>query len=112
WSRACRGEPLRGELRPGIAFGKPLEATGFLRSPAPPSTPTSMRHAYASLVLALLLSASPATAQEWTTQSPVPTDLDVRGVGVPTPTRVFIATEDDSFDDGGALWESTDGGVT
>lgn len=53
--------------------------------------------------------AVPAVAQ-WTTQSPNPTFLDVRGVGAPSPEHVFIATSDDSFDDGGALWESTDGG--
>ncbi|MGQ0722870.1 MAG: FG-GAP-like repeat-containing protein [Candidatus Eiseniibacteriota bacterium] len=51
-------------------------------------------------------------AAQWTTQSPVPTYLDVRGVGAPTAARVFLATEDNSFDTGGALWESTDGGST
>jgi photosystem II stability/assembly factor-like uncharacterized protein len=54
---------------------------------------------------------STITAQ-WNTQSPVPTFLDVRGVGAPTAQRVFIATEDNSFDDGGALFESNDGGLT
>ncbi len=43
------------------------------------------------------------TAQ-WDTQSPIPTFLDVRGVGAPTAERVFIATEDNSFDNGGALF--------
>jgi photosystem II stability/assembly factor-like uncharacterized protein len=72
-----------------------------------------MRHVYASLLVVLtLLPALPARAQEWITQSPVPTDLDIRGVGAPSPTRVFIATEDDSFDDSGALFESQDGGIT
>jgi photosystem II stability/assembly factor-like uncharacterized protein len=49
---------------------------------------------------------------QWQTQSPYPTFLDVRGVGAPTADRVFIATEDNSFDNGGALFESTDGGNT
>jgi photosystem II stability/assembly factor-like uncharacterized protein len=51
-------------------------------------------------------------AAQWNTQSPLPTYLDVRGVGAPTTQRVFIATDDNSFDDGGALFESTDGGIT
>lgn len=72
-----------------------------------------MHHVYASLFFALcLLLAHPVRAQEWITQSPVPTDLDVRGVGAPTAQRVFIATDDDSFDNSGALFESADGGAT
>ena len=51
------------------------------------------------------------SSAQWNTQSPVPTHLDVRGVGAPTAQRVFIATEDNSFDDGGALFESNDGGL-
>jgi photosystem II stability/assembly factor-like uncharacterized protein len=47
---------------------------------------------------------------QWSTQSPVPTYLDVRGIGAPTAQRVFIATDDDSFDEGGSLFESNDGG--
>jgi len=61
--------------------------------------------------LLTLLLAGPAAAQ-WTPQSPYPTFLDVRGTGAPTSDHVFLATADDSFDDGGALWESTDGGTT
>jgi len=61
--------------------------------------------------LAILLVAIPAAAQ-WDTQSPLPTYLDVRGVGAPTAQRVFIATDDNSFDNGGALFESADGGAT
>ena len=49
---------------------------------------------------------------QWNTQSPVPTHLDVRGIAAPTTEKIFIATDDNSFDDGGALFESTDGGVT
>jgi len=48
---------------------------------------------------------------QWNAQSPVPTHLDVRGVGAPTPQRVFIATDDNSFDNGGSLFESSDGGA-
>ena len=74
--------------------------------------PVSLR-LFAPLALAalVLLLGSPAAAQ-WTTQSPVPTHLDVRGIAAPTAQRVFIGTDDDSFDDGGALFESQDGGQT
>jgi photosystem II stability/assembly factor-like uncharacterized protein len=63
-----------------------------------------------ALVLAVLLT-PPASAQ-WTTESPVPTHLDVRGIAAPSAQRIFVATTDNSFDDGGALWESADGGAT
>ncbi len=63
------------------------------------------------LASALLLVATAAAAQ-WDTQSPIPTHLDVRGVGAPSAQRVFIATDDNSFDDAGSLVESPDGGVT
>jgi photosystem II stability/assembly factor-like uncharacterized protein len=59
----------------------------------------------------LFLYTNSVTAQ-WDTQSPIPTFLDVRGVGAPTTQRIFIATEDNSFDNGGALFESNDGGNT
>jgi photosystem II stability/assembly factor-like uncharacterized protein len=59
----------------------------------------------------MLLAAAPAAAQ-WSTQSPVPTHLSVHGVAAPAADRVFIGTADDPFDDGGALFESTDGGAT
>ena len=49
---------------------------------------------------------------QWNTQSPLPTHLDVRGIGAPSAQKVFIATDDNSFDDGGALFESNDGGAT
>ena len=62
-------------------------------------------------VLIILASISTTKAQ-WHTQSPVPTFLDVRGVGAPSAQHVFIATDDNSFDDGGSLYESTDGGLT
>ena len=61
--------------------------------------------------LILFLCASSVIAQ-WNTQSPVPTYLDVRGIGAPTPQRVFVATDDNSFDNSGALFESNDGGST
>ena len=64
-----------------------------------------------ALTLVLTAAAVPAGAQ-WSTQSPVPTDLDVRGVAAPTAGHVLIATDDDSFDDGGALFESQDAGAT
>ena len=61
--------------------------------------------------LILFLCASSVLAQ-WNTQSPVPTYLDVRGIGAPSAQRVFIATDDNSFDNSGALFESNDGGAT
>ena len=63
------------------------------------------------LGFAIFLLAVPAAAQ-WSTQSPVPTHLHVGGVAAPAAGRVFLATADDPFDDGGALFESTDGGAT
>ncbi len=64
------------------------------------------------VILGLLLatSAHPALAQ-WSTQSPLPTHLQIRGVAAPAPGRIFLATDDDSFDNGGALFESSDGGA-
>lgn len=62
-------------------------------------------------ILFLLFIATSAWAQ-WDTQSPVPTFLQVNGVGVTGAQHVFLATNDDNFDNGGALWESTDGGTT
>ncbi len=71
-----------------------------------------MRSFYtSSLVLFTFFVAQAATAQ-WVNQAPKPTKLDVRGIAAPTPDRVFLATEDDSFDNGGALWDSEDGGAT
>jgi photosystem II stability/assembly factor-like uncharacterized protein len=58
-----------------------------------------------------LMSAAPALAQ-WSTESPLPTHLAIRGVAAPTAGRVFLATEDDSFDASGALFESSDGGAS
>ena len=63
------------------------------------------------LILVLFLLTVNTIAQ-WNTQSPVPTFLDVRGVGSPTTQHVFIATDDNSFDNSGALFESNDGGAT
>ena len=63
------------------------------------------------LAIIVCLFTSSVNAQ-WNNQSPIPTFLDVRGVGAPTSDHVFIATDDNSFDNGGALFESNDGGVT
>ncbi|MGH1364209.1 MAG: YCF48-related protein [Calditrichia bacterium] len=49
---------------------------------------------------------------QWSTESPVPTDLDVGGMAAPTENRIFLATDDDPFDNNGALFESTDRGDT
>jgi photosystem II stability/assembly factor-like uncharacterized protein len=64
------------------------------------------------VLLIILTAISTAAIAQWTTQSPVPTFLDVRGIAAPTAQRVFIATDDNSFDQGGALFESNDGGAT
>jgi len=73
------------------------------------------KNLYIKLVLSIFASVifvSSSTLAQWDTQSPLPTYLDVRGVGSPTADHLFIATDDNSFDDGGALFESTDGGTT
>lgn len=64
------------------------------------------------IACSLLLAASivPARA-EWRTEAPLPTHLEIHGVAAPAPGRLFLATEDDSFDAGGALFESADGGA-
>ena len=65
-----------------------------------------------SAALVLVVLAAPASRAQRTSESPSPTSLDVRGVAAPTAQHVFVATEDDSFDSGGALFESQDGGAT
>ena len=47
---------------------------------------------------------------QWSTQSPVPTNLSITGIAAPSSNRIFISTDDNSFDNLGALYESTDGG--
>ncbi len=47
---------------------------------------------------------------QWSTQSPIPTNLNISGIGAPTSNRIFISTDDNSFDDLGSLYESSDGG--
>ncbi|HEX9655501.1 MAG TPA: FG-GAP-like repeat-containing protein [Bacteroidota bacterium] len=75
------------------------------------STGPKGRENFTMVTSLIILLTSMATGQ-WNTQSPVPTHLDVRGVGAPTTQRVFIATDDNSFDNGGSLFESSDGGAT
>jgi photosystem II stability/assembly factor-like uncharacterized protein len=67
-----------------------------------------------SLAMGILLAATQITQAlaQWSTESPLPTHLQINGVAAPTPGRVFLATEDDGFDTSGALFESNDGGVT
>ncbi len=67
---------------------------------------------YLKYFFILFLIASPVLTAQWDRQSPVPTHLDVRGVGAPAAQHVFIATDDNSFDNSGSLFESTDGGAT
>lgn len=47
---------------------------------------------------------------QWSKQSPVPTNLSITGISASSINRVFISTDDNSFDDLGSLFESTDGG--
>ncbi|MFZ0388978.1 MAG: YCF48-related protein [Calditrichia bacterium] len=48
---------------------------------------------------------------QWVTQSPLPTQLEIRGIAAPASQHVFLATNDDPFDNSGALFESLDGGI-
>ena len=54
----------------------------------------------------LLAASAPSALAQWSVESPLPTNLQIRGVASPAPGRIFVATEDNSFDDGGALFES------
>ncbi|SFM97832.1 YCF48-related protein [Dokdonella immobilis] len=67
-----------------------------------------------ALTLSALLAFLPIESAwaQWSTESPLPTHLDIHGVAAPAPDRIYLATDDDSFDDGGALFESIDGGAT
>jgi photosystem II stability/assembly factor-like uncharacterized protein len=65
-----------------------------------------------SITFASLFFLTSTITAQWNTQSPIPTYLDVRGVGSPTVDHVFIATDDNSFDNSGSLFESNDGGAT
>ncbi|MFQ5584068.1 MAG: WD40/YVTN/BNR-like repeat-containing protein, partial [Calditrichia bacterium] len=71
----------------------------------------TLRKKFIHIASGILLLASSVFAQ-WSTQSPVPTHLDIRGVGAPTAQRVFLTTADNMFDNSGALFESSDGGAT
>ena len=85
--------------------------TEFLDAPFQQKFAERLRRA-ALVVTLLVAAATPPAIAQWSTQSPLPTHLEVRGVAAPAPGRVFLATDDDSFDAGGALFESTDGGAT
>ena len=74
-----------------------------------PLSCSAMRFATVTLLALTLISSASA---QWTTQSPVPTSLDVRGIAAPTADRVFITTANGSFDEVGSLFESLDGGAS
>lgn len=79
-----------------------------------PTRSLMVRRVWQSVTMAMglaLLPVTPALAQ-WSIESALPTHLQVRGIAAPAPGRIFVATDDDSFDDGGALFESLDGGLT
>ncbi|HEY6907292.1 MAG TPA: YCF48-related protein, partial [Ignavibacteriaceae bacterium] len=63
------------------------------------------------LFISMILLLTTTTTAQWNTQSPVPTQLDIRGIGAPSAQKVFIATDDNSSDNGGSLFETTDGGA-
>lgn len=67
------------------------------------------RFSYVILAIPFLTSIG---AAQWNTQSPIPTQLDVRGVAAPVAERIFLATADNPFDSSGALFESADGGAS
>jgi len=62
------------------------------------------------ILILLLLAISQTLVAQWSTQSPIPTNLNISGIGAPTSNRIFISTDDNSFDDLGSLYESSDGG--
>lgn len=62
--------------------------------------------------ISTIISITSTTTAQWINQSPAPTHLDVRGIAASSSERVFAATDDNFFDSGGALWESTNGGFT
>jgi photosystem II stability/assembly factor-like uncharacterized protein len=47
---------------------------------------------------------------QWSTQSPIPTNLNISGIGAPTANRIFISTDNNSFNNTSSLFESTNGG--
>ena len=63
------------------------------------------------LLFTIIIFSSGANAQ-WSTQSPVPTYLEISGVAASTAQNVFISTMDNPYDSTGALFESNDGGAT
>jgi photosystem II stability/assembly factor-like uncharacterized protein len=65
----------------------------------------------AVLVLVALLVIPTARAQ-WVREAPLPTGQTIRGVAHPAPGRLFVVTDDNTFDDAGALHESADNGAT
>ena len=58
----------------------------------------------------LILTFITTTNAQWSTQSPVPTNLNISGIGAVSSNRIFISTDDNSFDNIGSLFESTDAG--
>ena len=69
-------------------------------------------HMRTLLVTLFALTLAPLSHAQWSTHSPSPTSLDVRGVAAPTADRVFVATANGVFDDVGSLFESPDGGAS
>ena len=110
------GQPdsgLGGRIIGNNSFSEILDITQGETMISITTLSTTLQHRINSflLLLAIVFMTGTGSAQ-WETQSPLPTHLDVRGVGVSTTQRVFIATDDNSFDNGGSLFESADGGTT
>jgi photosystem II stability/assembly factor-like uncharacterized protein len=82
----------------------------------PLNTKSNLKNFPASLslyiLMLLLITLSQTAYAQWTTQSPVPTNLNITGISSPASNKIFISTDDNSFDELGSLFESTDGGST
>ena len=70
-----------------------------------------LKPAIAQLFALMFIIINSSVIAQWSTQSPIPTQLDIRGIGAVSPEKVFIATDDNSLDNSGALFESPDGGT-
>jgi photosystem II stability/assembly factor-like uncharacterized protein len=65
---------------------------------------------FSAIIILLTLVYTNTSYSQWSTQSPLPTNLSISGIGSPTSSSIFISTDDNSFDNLGSLYESTDGG--
>src|SRR5574338_165365 len=71
----------------------------------------NFKYNFIRILLLALICFTTVTYAQWSAQSPIPTNLNITGVGSFTPSSIFISTDDNSFDNIGSLFESTDGGT-